>query len=134
MHAPAWLCATRAPQPGRNPNGRRCCEAGLNWAKLLLLQGDFASHHYLSRHDKPLRHPKPVVSSCCDGGCVASWANLPSQPTSQANQPQHKCWDAGAFAAPDNSVEEDGDNTIIGYSQADIQAELQASELQAMSD
>jgi hypothetical protein len=86
----------------------------VNWAELLLLQGDFAPHHYLSQHDKPLRRPKPLVDMCCAGGCA-----LASQ-APQRGAPQHKCWRAPAVPAsisPELSAS-DGEDTIFGSFQA----------------
>ena len=107
--ADAWLCATRACQPGPNPNGRRCWEIKVDWAELLLLQGGFAPHHYLSQLDEPLRRPKPWVDLCCAGGCALA---------SQA--PQHRCWRAPAVPAspPPGLSASNGGGTIFGSTQA----------------
>ena len=110
----AWLCATRACQPGPNPNGRRCWGIKVNWAELLSLQGDFAPHHYLSQHDKPLRRPKSLVDLCCASGCA------PASRAPQRGAPQHKCWRAPAVPAstsPKLSAS-DGEDTIFGSFQA----------------
>ena len=97
------------------------------------LQGCYSKRFqpYVGLPLKLHHQPAATADACCVGGCAA-----PSQPAHgvhQSNLPQHTCWRAACFVAPDNhDGSADGDNTIIGYSHAEFQAELRA-DLQAKS-